>query len=214
MSVRTLEIGSEMLRRKIFEVIRDGESKFKSFFITLTINPKLNTLPVQEQYNKTWNVVQNLLNFFHMVITIPEFTSKECNLHYHIVATMTNAQYEEYRPKIHRQLIVDHPEWCEEYEGEEEKFFNNYFVDALKAKIRGKIATYFGDVLGHTNEHSVDVEAINDPSHNFVSYLYKDVDRTIKIGGYGVLKYTIRSNDVDELKLEKLVNYKFDKKNI
>lgn len=184
MSIRKLEIGSEMLRRKIGLTIYD--SSLTNFLVTLTINSNLNTLPVTEQYNTTFNILHNVLNFFHIAVTIPEFT-ENTNLHYHCLCSLT------------QQQVID-------YNIDDNKETN--FTDFIYNKIKNKIKVLGDGILGWTDKNFLDVQAVDHPSQDLISYLYKDVDRTIKIGGYGTLKYSIRANLVDDLKLEKLVNYK------
>lgn len=184
MSIRKLEIGSEMLRRKIGLTIFD--SSLVNFMVTFTINPNLNTLPVTEQYNVSWNILQNILSFFHIVITIPEFT-ENTNLHYHCLCSLTQQQVIDYN-------IDDNKE--------------STFADFIYNKIKNKTKVLGDGVLGWADKNFLDVTAVDHPSQDLISYFYKDVDRTIKIGGYGILKYTIRANLIEDLKLEKLVNYK------
>lgn len=180
-----------MLRRKLGLTIYDS-SKI-NFFITLTLDPSIMTLPVQQQYETSWNVVQNMLEFADMVITIPEFT-QDCNLHYHIVASFTNDQIQVFNESLNKAVIKNkNITQLDEY---------------IKYKLRNRRNDYGLNIIGE----NMDVEALSHPSQDFISYLYKDVDRTIKIGGYGVLKYTIRANKVEDLKLEPLVNYKKLKK--
>lgn len=185
MSVRNLEIGSEMLRRKIGLTIYD--SSLTTFLITVTLHPNMYNVPVQEQYKQTWNILQNVLGFFQQVITIPEFTDK-CNLHYHILASLTKDQIDN----------MDYTTYdC-----------TQTFADFIYRRIQNKIKVLGDGILGWGTKDFLDVSAVDQPSQDLISYLYKDVDRTIKIGGYGTLKYTIRSNNEEDLKLEKLVNYK------
>lgn len=87
MNVKKYTLGNTKARESYSRIINDDNS----YTLTLTLNPRFNCLPVNEQYNKSMrevrHIMEGLSHYYNEMFVTPEFT-KDYNIHYHAYFTM------------------------------------------------------------------------------------------------------------------------------